>query len=54
MTGHKPSQRFLEYVNDNFLTQVIEEPTRKGVMLDRETNRNELVEYSAPRLLWLQ
>lgn len=54
MTGHKPSQRFLEYVNDNFLTQVIEEPTRKGVMLDCETNRNELVEYSAPRLLWLQ
>lgn len=53
--GQKPSQRFLEYVNDNFLTQVIEEPTRKGVMLDREsTNRKELLEYNAPRQLWLQ
>lgn len=28
--GQKKSQRFLKYVADNFLTQVIEEPTRRG------------------------
>ncbi|GAB0182153.1 hypothetical protein GRJ2_000680600 [Grus japonensis] len=32
--GHKQSRRFLEYVYDNFLLQVIEEPMRRGAMLD--------------------
>ncbi|GAB0208907.1 hypothetical protein GRJ2_003356400 [Grus japonensis] len=32
--GHKQSRRFLECVNDNFLLQVTEEPTRRGAMLD--------------------
>ncbi|GAB0195031.1 hypothetical protein GRJ2_001968400 [Grus japonensis] len=31
---HKQSRKFLECVNDNFLLQVIEEPTRRGAMLD--------------------
>ena len=33
-SGHKQSRRFLEYVDDNFLLQVIEEPTRRAAMLD--------------------
>ena len=32
--GHKQSRRFLERVDDNFLTQVIEVPTRRGALLD--------------------
>ncbi|GAB0195782.1 hypothetical protein GRJ2_002043500 [Grus japonensis] len=32
--GHKQSGRFLECVNDNFLLEVIEEPTGRGAMLD--------------------
>ncbi|GAB0204934.1 mitochondrial enolase superfamily member 1 [Grus japonensis] len=32
--GHKQSRKFLECVNDNFLLQVTEEPTRRGAMLD--------------------
>ncbi|GAB0181755.1 hypothetical protein GRJ2_000640800 [Grus japonensis] len=32
--GHKQSRRFLECVDDNFLLQVTEEPTRRGAMLD--------------------
>ncbi|GAB0182893.1 hypothetical protein GRJ2_000754600 [Grus japonensis] len=32
--GHKQSRRFLECIDDNFLLQVIEEPTRRGAMLD--------------------
>ncbi|GAB0192044.1 hypothetical protein GRJ2_001669700 [Grus japonensis] len=32
--GHKQSRRFLECINDNFLLQVIEEPMRRGAMLD--------------------
>uniref|UniRef100_A0A8B9FNR1 Reverse transcriptase domain-containing protein n=1 Tax=Amazona collaria TaxID=241587 RepID=A0A8B9FNR1_9PSIT len=31
---HKQSRRFLDCVEDNFLLQVIEEPTRRGAMLD--------------------
>ncbi|GAB0204516.1 hypothetical protein GRJ2_002917200 [Grus japonensis] len=31
--GHKQSRRFLECIDDNFLHQVIEEPTRRGAML---------------------
>lgn len=29
--GNKPSRRFLACVDDNFLNQVIEEPTRRGL-----------------------
>ncbi|GAB0208651.1 hypothetical protein GRJ2_003330800 [Grus japonensis] len=31
---HKQSRKFLECTDDNFLLQVIEEPTRRGAMLD--------------------
>jgi len=31
---HKQSRRFLEFVDDNFLLQLIEEPTRRGAKLD--------------------
>jgi len=33
-TGHKKSRRFLECVDDNFLLQMLEEPMRRGAMLD--------------------
>ncbi|GAB0202667.1 mitochondrial enolase superfamily member 1 [Grus japonensis] len=40
----KQSRRFLECVDDNFLFQVIEEPTRRGAMLDLIlTNKEGLV-----------
>ncbi|GAB0204620.1 hypothetical protein GRJ2_002927600 [Grus japonensis] len=32
--GHKQSRRLLECVDDNFPLQVIQEPTRRGAMLD--------------------
>ncbi|GAB0210292.1 cAMP-dependent protein kinase inhibitor alpha [Grus japonensis] len=32
--GHKQSRRFLECIDDNVLLQAIEEPTRRGAMLD--------------------
>ncbi|KAK4807033.1 hypothetical protein QYF61_000362 [Mycteria americana] len=32
--GHKQSRRFPECIDDNFLTQVTEEPTRRGALLD--------------------
>ena len=32
--GHKQSRRFLECVDDNFLLEVTENPTRRGHMLD--------------------
>ncbi|GAB0181373.1 hypothetical protein GRJ2_000602600 [Grus japonensis] len=42
--GHKQSRRFLECVDDNFLLQVIEEPLRRGAMLDLVlTNKEGLV-----------
>ncbi|KAM9590815.1 uncharacterized protein ACIBXB_005869 [Morphnus guianensis] len=42
--GHKQSRRFLECVDDNFLLQVIEEPTRRGARLDLVlTNKEGLV-----------
>ncbi|GAB0183006.1 hypothetical protein GRJ2_000765900 [Grus japonensis] len=42
--GHKQSGRFLECTDDNFLLQVIEEPTRRGAMLDLVlTNKEGLV-----------
>ncbi|GAB0179457.1 hypothetical protein GRJ2_000411000 [Grus japonensis] len=31
---HEHSRRFLQGIDDNFLTQVAEEPTRRGVLLD--------------------
>jgi len=31
---HMQSRRFLQSIDDNFLMQVVEEPTRKGVLLD--------------------
>ncbi|GAB0208696.1 mitochondrial enolase superfamily member 1 [Grus japonensis] len=41
---HKQSRKFLECVDDNFLLQVIEEPTRRGAMLDLLlTNKEGLV-----------
>ncbi|GAB0179229.1 mitochondrial enolase superfamily member 1 [Grus japonensis] len=41
---HKQSRKFLECVDDNFLLQVIEEPTRRGAMLDLVlTNKEGLV-----------
>lgn len=30
----KQSRRFLESIDDNFLSQVVEDPTRNGVLLD--------------------
>ncbi|GAB0204391.1 hypothetical protein GRJ2_002904700 [Grus japonensis] len=41
---HKQSRKFLECVDDNFLLQVTEEPTRRGAMLDLIlTNKEDLV-----------
>ncbi|GAB0205478.1 mitochondrial enolase superfamily member 1 [Grus japonensis] len=41
---HKQSRKFLECVDDNFLLQVIEEPMRRGAMLDLIfTNKEGLV-----------
>ncbi|GAB0190944.1 hypothetical protein GRJ2_001559700 [Grus japonensis] len=43
--GHKQSRRFLEGTDNNFLLQVIEEPTRRDAMLDLVlTNKEGLVE----------
>jgi len=40
----KQSRRFLEYVEDNFLTQLVSEPSRAGASLDMLfTNRERLV-----------
>ncbi|GAB0186773.1 hypothetical protein GRJ2_001142600 [Grus japonensis] len=42
--GHKQSRRFLECIDDNFLLDVTEKPTRRGAMLDLVlTNEEELV-----------
>ena len=44
MAGNKQCRRFLECIDDNFLLQVIEEPVRRGAMLDLLlTNKEELV-----------
>ncbi|GAB0209097.1 hypothetical protein GRJ2_003375400 [Grus japonensis] len=41
---HAQSRRFLQSTDDNFLTQVVEEPTRRGVLLDLVlTNKEGLV-----------
>ncbi|GAB0208601.1 hypothetical protein GRJ2_003325800 [Grus japonensis] len=34
MAKHAQSRRFLQSIDDNFLTQVVEESTRRGVLLD--------------------
>jgi len=42
---HTQSWRFLQIISDNFLMQVVEEPTRKGALLDLVlTNKEGLVE----------
>ena len=42
--GHKQSKRFLECTDNHFLTQAIEESTRRGALLDLLlTNKEELV-----------
>ncbi|KAJ7400195.1 hypothetical protein BTVI_107529 [Pitangus sulphuratus] len=42
---HTQSRKFLQITEDNFLIQVVEEPTRKGVLLDLLlTNQEGLVE----------
>ncbi|GAB0182885.1 hypothetical protein GRJ2_000753800 [Grus japonensis] len=42
--GHKQSRRLLECIDDNFFLQVIEEPMRRGAMLDLVlTNKEGLV-----------
>ncbi|PKU44178.1 pre-mrna-processing factor 17 [Limosa lapponica baueri] len=42
---HAESRRFLQCIDDNFLTQVVEKPTRRGVLLDLVlTNKEGLVE----------
>lgn len=43
-TGHKKSKRFLQSTGGEFLSQVIEEPSRKGSLLDLIlANKKELV-----------
>ncbi|PKU33628.1 dtw domain-containing protein 2 [Limosa lapponica baueri] len=39
--GHKKSRKFLEYVDDNFLLQMVEKPTKKGAVLDLILTNNE-------------
>jgi len=42
---HRQSRRFLQNIDDNFLTQEVDEPTRRGVLLDLVlTNKEGLVE----------
>jgi len=44
-TRQVQSRRFLQSIDDNFLNQVVEEPTRKGALLDRVlTNKEGMVE----------
>jgi len=49
---HTQSRRFLQSIDDNILTQVVEEPMRRGVLLDLLlTNGEGLVEdVKMPRL----
>ena len=42
--GCKQSRRFLESVADNFFMEAIDEPTRRGALLDLSlTNKEELI-----------
>jgi len=44
IAGHKQSRHLLDCVDDNFLLQVIEKPTRRSAMLDVVlTNKEEVV-----------
>lgn len=48
--GTSKSRRLLECVDDNFATDVIEEPARRGLLLDLVlSNRKELVEKVIPQ-----
>ncbi|KAK4827614.1 LOW QUALITY PROTEIN: hypothetical protein QYF61_019539 [Mycteria americana] len=50
----KQSRRFLERVADNFLTQLVSEPTREGALLDLFfTNREGLTTWRGRRPAWL-
>ncbi|PKU37892.1 glycerol kinase [Limosa lapponica baueri] len=44
--GHKQSRRFLECIEDNYLTLVTEKLMRKGILMDllTLTNKKDLVE----------
>ncbi|KAK4818193.1 hypothetical protein QYF61_008577 [Mycteria americana] len=35
IAGYKQSRKFMEYSDNNFLMEMIEEPTRKGALLDQ-------------------
>lgn len=43
-TGHKHCKRFLEYISDNFLTQNIEQLTRRDYLLVLILNKGGFVE----------
>ena len=45
-------KRFLKYVNDNFLFQVVQEPTRKGAILDLILTNKERVVSNAKHKAW--
>jgi len=38
---HMQSRRFLQSINDSFLMQVVEEPTRRGTLLDHVLTNKE-------------
>ena len=40
---HKQSRRFLECINDNFVLQVIEEPTKRDALLDLMLTNKEMI-----------
>lgn len=42
---HARSRRFLQYIKDNFLTQLVKKPMKRGVLLDLvQTNKGGLIE----------
>lgn len=54
---HKPPMRFLENIDDNFLTQLMEEPIKKGVLLGPCTSKQgrtgwRCVGFGQPWLRW--
>lgn len=54
MAGREESPKFLESANDNFLTQVTEEPTKCHAGLSAHQQGAADGECSAPRQPWLQ
>ncbi|PKU45481.1 glycerol kinase [Limosa lapponica baueri] len=44
--GHKQSRRFLECINEHFFLQVVEEPTRRGAMLDLVLTKKQGLEWN--------